>query len=223
MSVPVTYTDRVKYEAMELWAEHGMSYTDIARELGVKASVISRWRKQKQPMNWDAVRAEVERKAQDEVLRRLTARRATTIEQHFNDLERLRQAALLAASEPVYEMGPDGTPRKDANGDPVVRGYRPRAMRTREVKDLTSAYRDIQHGQRLALGIPADYTATVGIGGASDNPADVIAELGLSDAAIEAIGDEVAEHLIISIEADVRHVDGQHIEDLVDELADEDA
>lgn len=182
------YTSQLKYKAMELWAE-GRSDADVGKALGsqghtVAGTTVRAWRTRKDPQDWDTFREKVQEGAKREATRILLRRQIDVHVQHFEDWQRVRLALLRTMSMP--EKGADGI---------VV--WKQRDLSPAEVRSIASAYREIQRGQRLALGIPDSHTLTETseTEKMSDRANEVLEAVGLSDKDLEDIGDHVAEKI----------------------------
>lgn len=209
------YSSQLKYMAMELWAE-GRSDAAVGRELGsqgrvVSAATIGAWRKKKDPQNWDTFREKVQEIAKRESVRVLLSRQIDVHVQHFDDWNRIRVALLRSMS----------TPNKDPDTGKVV--WVPRDMSTAELKAAAGTYREIQRGQRLALGIPADHvlTETSEAERMSDRANEVLEAVGLSNIDLESIGDHVAEKISRSRAKVIDIVPRDAVDETIDDITDE--
>lgn len=194
------YSDTVKFEAMRMWCE-GRSFSEIADYFAVTDGTIRAWKKRHEPADWDIMRAEAEKMALDDVMRTIAASRAVALRNHFTDLEAMRVRWLASMQETVVKTDRKGKPILDDNGQRIVIEKRPKEYTAREIKDMTSAYRDIQIAQRLALGIPTDYVPQAPIIPTEDTRS-ALADMGIDDDAMQVIGEAIAHHLTVTIQSE---------------------
>ena len=197
--MPKYYSDAVKYRALEMWAD-GIPLKQVAKGLGVKAGTVRGWRTLGQPMNWDAFREEIRAEAEAAVRRRLLLKRIEVLEVHYKDADRLR---LLIMSKTVKAI-------TNKAGE-VIKHVANTDLKPRDVRDLCAALGNVVTIQRLALGIPSDYTIT----GTAGADVDDLAGLGLGPDALKRLGDALAEEMSVpmdltnvTIDADVRELAG---------------
>lgn len=182
------FSSQLKYKAMELWAD-GRTDTDVGKALGshghtVAGATVRSWRVRKDPQDWDTFREKVQEVAKREATRILLRRQIDVHIQHFEDWQRIRLALLRTMSMPKKQE--DGT---------VV--WIQRDLSPSELKAISGTYREIQRGQRLALGIPDSHTLTEtsATEKLSDRANEVLEAVGLSEDDLESIGDHVAEKI----------------------------
>ncbi|MCK4513512.1 hypothetical protein KAW64_17310 [bacterium] len=181
----------MKYKAMELWAE-GRTDKEVGVLIGRKdhpvgAETIGSWRRKKVPQDWVHFKTRVQDEAKREVERILISRQINIHVQHYRDWETIRKRLMRSMEQPRIDT---------EEGAAIV--WEPREMTSAALRNVATTYKEIQKGQRLALGIPAEHVLTEEVGASEtrdDRAKAVLDAVGLQVQDLESIGDHIAKKI----------------------------